>query len=69
MASQLRTPYPQLGQTTCIRAEPEMIDYYPTCPTKNSDILTEPLNPSTVGRQDINVNEGSVKMSGFIVTP
>jgi len=38
-------------------------------PTKNSDILTAPLNQSTIGRRDINVDEGAVKMSGFIVTP
>jgi len=37
-------------------------------PTKNSDILTAPLNQSTIGRRDINVDEGAVKMSGFIVT-
>jgi len=37
-------------------------------PTKNSDILTAPLNQSTIGRRDINVDEGAVKMSEFIVT-
>jgi len=37
-------------------------------PRKNSDILTEPLNPSTVERREINVNEGVGLMSGFIVT-
>jgi len=31
--------------------------------------LTAPLNQSTIGRRDINVDEGAVKMSGFIVTP
>jgi len=38
-------------------------------PTKNTDILTAPLNQSTFERRDINVDEGAVKMSGFIVTP
>ncbi len=37
-------------------------------PTKNSDILVEPLNTPPVERLDIDADEGSTKMSGFIVT-
>ncbi len=50
--------------------EPETESVMPEeyAPTKNSDILTAPLNQSTIGRRDINVDEGAVKMSGFIVT-
>lgn len=44
------------------------LDNTTDAPTESSDILTAPLNQSTLGRRDINVDEGAVKMSGFIVT-
>jgi len=40
-----------------------------SAPMKNSDILDEPLNNPLVGSLDTNADEGSSKMSGFIVTP
>jgi len=33
----------------------------------NPDILTAPLNQSTVGKRDTNVDEGAVKMSEFFL--
>jgi len=42
---------------------------FASAPTKNSDILSKPLNPPLVESLDTNAYVGLDKMSGFIVTP